>query len=237
MCGRFERITPIQVLATLFDCPAPPPETPTHYNIAPTQPAAVVRVLRASQETGRRELAVMRWGLIPSWADDPAIGNRLINARSETAADKPSFRNAFKQRRCLVPVDGFYEWQATGKKTKQPHLIRLKDGRPFALAGLWEQWTAPDGELVESFTILTTDANAMMRPIHDRMPVIVGAADYDRWLNAGTPLEEVRDLLRQYPAEQMESFPVSTVVNNPRNETPECAAPVSDGPSDLLFAL
>lgn len=168
----------------------------------------------------------MRWGLIPSWADDPAIGNRLINARSETAAEKPSFRSAIKQRRCLVPVDGFYEWQATGKKTKQPHLIRLKDGQPFALAGLWERWTAPDGELVESFTILTTDANAMMQPIHDRMPVILSREDYDRWLDAGTPLEEIKGLLRQFPADQMENFPVSTVVNNPRNEVPECVQPM-----------
>lgn len=226
MCGRFERITPIKVLATLFDCPEAPPETRTHYNIAPTQPAAVVRIIRAS-ETGEREMAVMRWGLIPSWADDPAIGNRLINARSETAAEKPSFRNALKKRRCLVPIDGFYEWQATGKKTKQPHLIRLKDGQPFALAGLWEKWTAPDGELVESFTILTTDANAMMRPIHNRMPVIVAKEDYDLWLDNETDLEEVKGLLKQFPAEQMESFPVSTVVNNPRNELPECVQPVS----------
>jgi putative SOS response-associated peptidase YedK len=159
MCGRFERMTPIKVLATLFDCPEAPHETPTHYNIAPTQPVAVVRVIRAAPG-GQREMTVMRWGLIPSWADDPSIGNRLINARSETAAEKPSFRAALKQRRCLVPVDGFYEWQAAAKgKTKQPFLIRLKSGQPFALAGLWERWTSPDGELVESFTVLTTDAN------------------------------------------------------------------------------
>jgi putative SOS response-associated peptidase YedK len=226
MCGRFERVTPIKVLATLFDCPAAPAETPTHYNVAPTQPVAVVRVIRAAPDTGQREMTVMRWGLIPSWADDPAIGNRLINARSETAADKPSFRAAFKQRRCLVPVDGFYEWKATPRiKTKQPYLIRLKDGKPFALAGLWEAWTAPDGELVESFTILTTDANEMMRPIHDRMPVILAPEDYDRWLDKATTPEEVQALLRQYPAEGMESFPVSTLVNNPRNESPKCLEP------------
>lgn len=226
MCGRFERVTPIKVLAMLFDCPDAPAETATHYNIAPTQPAAVVRVIRAAPG-GQREMTVMRWGLIPSWADDPAIGNRLINARSETAAEKPSFRAALKQRRCLVPVDGFYEWHATAKgKTRQPHLIRLKNGQPFALAGLWEQWTAPDGELVESFTILTTDANDVLRPIHDRMPVIVAPEDYDRWLDAATEPEDVQALLRQFPAEQMESFPVSTLVNNPRNESPKCLEPV-----------
>jgi putative SOS response-associated peptidase YedK len=227
MCGRFERVTPIKILATLFDCLEAPPETPTHYNVAPTQPAAVVRVLRAAPDTGQREMTIMRWGLIPSWADDPAIGNRLINARSETAAEKQSFRAALNQRRCLVPVDGFYEWRPTGGKTKQPYLIRLKNGQPFALAGLWETWTSPDGELVESFTILTTDANEVLRPIHDRMPVIIAPEDYDCWLDKATAPEDVQSMLRQYPAEGMESFPVNTLVNNPRNESPKCVEPMS----------
>jgi putative SOS response-associated peptidase YedK len=148
-------------------------------------------------------------------------------ARRETAAEKPSFRAALKQRRCLVPIDGFYEWKATAKsKTKQPHLIRLKSGQPLALAGLWETWSAPDGELVESFTILTTDANDVLRPIHDRMPVIIAPEDYDRWLDKATAPEDVQALLRPFPAEGMESYPVSTLVNNPRNESPKCLEPV-----------
>jgi putative SOS response-associated peptidase YedK len=229
MCGRYVRTTPIIELATLFGCPAPPPETPTHFNIAPTQPVAVVRIVRAAP-TGGRELAVVRWGLIPSWADDPSIGNRLINARSETAATKPSFRGAMRQRRCLVPADAFYEWQAPaggGKGKKQPHIIRLKGGGPFAFAGLWESWTSPEGKVVESCTILTTEANDVLRPIHDRMPVIIAPEDYDRWLDPATTPADVQALLRPFPPERMESFPVSTLVNRPANESAECMKPLA----------
>ena len=169
-----------------------------------------------------REWTILRWGLIPSWADDPGIGNRLINARAETAAEKPSFRNALRHRRCLIPADGFYEWVKAGKGPKQPYLIRLKDGQPFAFAGLWESWTSPDGEVIESCTILTTEANEVLRPIHDRMPVIIAPEDYGLWLDPATPPKAVQEMLRSFPAEKMESQPVSTVVNDPKHETPRC---------------
>lgn len=227
MCGRFVRFSSMRILGELFQCPAPP-EVPARYNVAPTQPLPVVRVLRAGEGGVGREWAVVRWGLIPPWADDPSIGNRLINARAETAAEKPSFRNAFKKRRCLVPADGFYEWPKTAKKgPKQPYLIRLKSGQPFAFAGLWESWTSPDGEVIESCTILTTEANEALSAIHDRMPVIIAPEDYDRWLDPATPLEEVQSLLRPYPAEEMERVAVSTLVNNPRHDAPECVEPLA----------
>ena len=226
MCGRFVRFTPLRVLGDLFDCPAPP-ELPARYNIAPTQPVPVVRVLRAGPGGTGREWATVRWGLIPPWADDPSIGNRMINARAETAAEKPSFRNAFKHRRCLVPADGFYEWaKGAGKAPKQPYLIRLKSGQPFAFAGLWESWTSPDGEVIESCTILTTEANEVLSAIHDRMPVIIAPEDYGRWLDPATPLEEVKALLRPFPAEGMESVPGEHAGQQPRHESPQCVEPI-----------
>jgi len=216
-------VTPVQELASLFGCAEAPPEPPNHFNIAPTQPVAVVRIVR--QAGSGRELAVVRWGLIPSWADDPSIGNRLINARSETAAEKPSFRNALRHRRCLIPADGFYEWQAAGQgQRKQPFVIRMKDHKPFALAGLWETWTSADGGVIESCTILTTDANDCLRPIHDRMPVIMAPEDCNRWLDPASPLGEVQALLHPFPAEGMESYPVATLVNDPKHETAKCLA-------------
>jgi putative SOS response-associated peptidase YedK len=162
---------------------------------------------------------------VPSWAKEPAIGSRLINARAETVAEKPAFRAAFKARRCLIPTSGFYEWQATGGKQKQPYLIRMRDGRPFALAGLWERWQGGDGGLVETCAILTTTANEVVRPVHERMPVIVARADFVAWLDPRTSAAELHALLRPYPAEAMEAVPVGRYVGNPRNEGPRCLAP------------
>jgi putative SOS response-associated peptidase YedK len=218
MCGRFVRKTPITVLARDFLFPEHQTEAAPRFNIAPTQTVAAVR---AADNPMKRELAWLRWGLIPSWADDPKIGYRLINARAETAATKPSFRSAFRQRRCLIPADGFYEWQKSDGK-KQPHFFHLKDDKPFAFAGLWEHWER-EGEIIESCTILTTEANELLRAVHDRMPVILGTSDHDRWLDpAVQKAEMIEPLLRPYPAEAMTSYPVSTQVNNPRNENPKC---------------
>lgn len=170
---------------------------------------------------GDRELAFLRWGLVPSWADDPAIGNRLINARSETVAEKPSFRTAFKRRRCLIPADGFFEWKKEVKH-KQPYLIGVEQDGPFAFAGLWEDWER-DGEVIESCTILTTTANDLMRPLHERMPVILTAKDYDLWLDPSVQdAAAVLPLLQPYPAGEMFAYPVSTWVNDPKHEDPRC---------------
>ena len=160
----------------------------------------------------------LHWGLVPSWADDPKIGNRMINARAETAADKPSFRTAMRRRRCLIVADGFYEWQTIGKR-RQPMYIHMRDGRPFAFAGLWESWEGADHSALESCTILTTSANDLVRPIHDRMPVIIAPADYARWLDpAVQQAEPILPLLRPYPAEEMEAYAVSTRVNSPARD-------------------
>jgi len=218
MCGRFTLRTAGKVLAEVFHLPQVP-QLPFRYNIAPTQAVAAVRQAAGS---GQRELVQLRWGLIPSWAEDKKIGARLINARAETAASKPSFRSAFRHRRCLVPADGFYEWQRLDGR-KQPYYLRLRDDRPFVFAGLWETWTSPDGEVVESAALLTTDANATVRPVHDRMPVILAPADYERWLDPAVQKPDVlRPLLRPYPAEEMAAYPVSLRVNAPRNDDPKC---------------
>jgi putative SOS response-associated peptidase YedK len=168
-------------------------------------------------------LALLRWGLIPPWATDPGIGNRLLNARAETVADKPSFRSAFRQRRCLIPASGFYEWQQAGRR-KQPYFIRPRDGRLFALAGLWERWQGPDGT-VETCAVLTTGANELMRPLHERMPVILGPESDGLWLDPLTPADALRGLLVPYPAERMEACPVGPRVADPRHEGPRCLEP------------
>lgn len=228
MCGRFALMTPAEQLAMQFGLPETavatlPPSVP-RYNIAPTQPVVAIRLA----EDGQRELTFFHWGLIPSWAKDIKIGSRMINARSETVTEKPSFRTAFKRRRCLIPADGFYEWQKQANG-KQPMFIRPAESeeRPFALAGLWEVWRDPDGSALQSCTILTTTPNELMAPIHDRMPVIVEPEDFDLWLNPEPDPEQGLHLLRPYPAEKMTAYPVSTVVNNPRNETPDCIQPIA----------
>jgi len=217
MCGRFSLSQEASAIAEMFDL-AEVPNLEPRYNIAPTQ--LVSTVLRTPQSD--RQLRMLRWGLIPAWAKDPAIGARVINARSETVTEKPSFRTAFRHRRCLVVADGFYEWQRQERK-KQPFYFRLQDQQAFAFAGLWEHWKAPDGEVIESCTILTTEANELLRPIHDRMPVILSRKDYDLWLDPAVQNHEpLQNLLHPYQAEAMMSYPVSTKVNNPTHNTPEC---------------
>ena len=191
------------------------------YNAAPTRNLPILR----ESSAGKRELALLRWGLVPSWAKDPAIGARMINARSETVAEKPAFRSAFRRRRCLVPMCGFYEWQKAGVR-KVPHFVRLLNAELFAVAGLHEHWPGRDGaEPVDSYTILTTSANEMVRSLHDRMPVILHARDYDAWLDPGNQDPNALErLLRPFPAEEMRAYPVSTRVNNARNDGPELIA-------------
>lgn len=208
-------------VAKAFDLPDVPELFP-RYNIAPTQGVPIVRL----GEDERRHLTMVHWGLIPGWADDPKIGNRMINARGDTVATKPSFRQAFKKRRCLVVADGFYEWQQTGGPRKQPYYIRLKNDGPFAFAGLWERWSK-GGTPIESCTIITTEPNELMAELHDRMPVILRPGAYGVWLDpAVQEPERLQPLLCPYPAGEMVAHPVSTVVNNPRNEQVECVAPV-----------
>lgn len=219
MCGRYTlRVSASEVARQflLFDLPPLPPR----FNIAPSQPVAAVRMA-----DGRRELAWLRWGLVPSWAKDPAIGNRTINARCETAAEKPAFRTALRRRRCLVLADGFYEWQPAAKgKKKQPYFFHFRDDRPFGFAGLWESWEGPDHSRLETCTLLTTEANAVVRPIHDRMPVIVAPENHALWLDpAVTETGPLLPLLRPFPADEMEAYPVSPLVNSPANEDPHCA--------------
>jgi putative SOS response-associated peptidase YedK len=218
MCGRFTLGATAATLAAQFDLANVPTWTP-RYNIAPTQEVLVV--LQPSPQANR-EARLHRWGLIPPWAKDPSIGNRMINARAETVATKPAFRRAFKERRCLLLADGLYEWQRQERR-KQPFYIRLRDGRPFAFAGLWEHWEGSEGMAIQSCTILTTTSNEVVGRIHDRMPVILNPTDYDRWLDPSIQEPAVlKPLLRPYSADEMMAYPVSTRVNNPANDSPEC---------------
>ncbi|MEO8537342.1 MAG: SOS response-associated peptidase [Betaproteobacteria bacterium] len=210
MCGRYELSSHPAAIALAFGLPHPPDLHP-RYNIAPTQPVPIVR-LNAS---GERELAQVRWGLVPRWAKDPAIGVRMINARAETLGVKSAYRNAYARHRCLVPVNGFYEWQVT-PAGKQPMHVGLEDGRPFGLAGLYERWLSADGEVLDTCTIVTTDACESLRRVHPRMPVIVSEGDYTRWLDATSP--GVSDLLRPWSGAPLRAYPVSTRVNAVRND-------------------
>ncbi|MCL7454392.1 MAG: SOS response-associated peptidase [Anaerolineae bacterium] len=222
MCGRFTLTTPDQDLAVQFNLPEIPDLKP-RYNIAPTQPVAVVRL---PAEGSSRELALVHWGLIPFWADDPKIGARMINARAETAADKPAFRAAFRRRRCLVPADGFYEWQKQNGP-KQPYYIHMADGTPFAFAGLWERWQGPDDTVIDSCTLLTTEPNDLIRSLHNRMPVILQPQHYDLWLDPSLEDASVlKPLLRPYASGVMDAYPVSRWVNKPENEGPACIEPL-----------
>ncbi len=223
MCGRFTQTATPEVIAEQFAVADSPLFKP-RYNIAPSQSVAAIRI---DPDTTARKLVMLRWGLIPSWAKDPKIGYQCINAKAETVAEKPSFRSAFKKRRCLVVATGFYEWRADGR-TKQPMWIGLKNKRPFAFAGLWEHWTPAEGEPLESCTIITTEPNDLMRSIHNRMPVILSPASYDQWLDpTNQPTEPLKVLLRPYPSDELAAFPVSTLVNNPRNDAPQVLEPVS----------
>ncbi|MDD5493761.1 MAG: SOS response-associated peptidase [Dehalococcoidia bacterium] len=218
MCGRFALYSDPFTLAKQFKAEALPELRP-RYNVAPSQNIPIVR-----EEGEKRRFALARWGLIPHWAKDAKIGYKMINARAETVAEKPAFRNAFKHRRCLIPADGYYEWQAiAGTKTKQPWFMVLKDREPMAFAGLWEQWRSPEGEELESCSIIVTEANEIMRPIHDRMPVILAPGDWDAWLEPDAQdTQALQALLKPYPAEGMAAWPVSTKVNSPRNDLVEC---------------
>ncbi|MBL1264026.1 SOS response-associated peptidase [Methylomicrobium sp. RS1] len=220
MCGRFALFSQPEILEQHFECKAlPGMETAPRWNIAPSQTIAVVR-----QENGTRRLAPVRWGLIPGWAKDGKIGYNLINARAETVAHKPAFRNAFRHRRCLIPADGFYEWQVIpGAKAKQPWFIALRSRLPMALAGLWETWQSREGTKIESCTIIVTEANDLMRPIHDRMPVILPSGDWSAWLEtADHDAKFLQNFLKPYLNDEMTAWKVNTSVNSPRNDTPEC---------------
>jgi putative SOS response-associated peptidase YedK len=221
MCGRFTQSQTAEMIAEVFQVAEVPPLTP-RYNIAPTQ--SVSTVLQ-TPEHSERQFRQLHWGLIPSWAKDPKMGAKMINARAETVAEKPAFRSAFKQRRCLVLADGFYEWKRLERK-KQPYYFRLDDGKPFAFAGLWEHWEGPEGEAIASCTLLTTAPNDLLRSVHDRMPVILHPQDYDLWLDPEVKAPDVlQPLLQPYPTEAMTGYPVSTLVNNPASDRPECVSP------------
>lgn len=222
MCGRYSLSVTPEMLRTLVNVDAFLNLEP-RFNIAPTQMAPVVRSFN-----GGRRMDMLRWGLIPSWSKDKATASKLINARGETVAQKPSFRDAYKHRRCLVPVDGFYEWRKEGEG-KQPFRIGFKEGKPFVFAGLWESWTVPTGqedtgEVIETYTIVTTDANDRIAPIHHRMPVIVAPADYEVWLT-GDP-SEAENVIRAFPPCDMAFYRVSTRVNNVRNDDESCVEPL-----------
>ncbi len=224
MCGRFVLTANPEVIQQQFDLDTPPKGVQARYNIAPTQPVGVI----TNDNPG--EMDYFNWGLIPSWSKDPSIGSRMINARGETVHEKPSFRSAFKRRRCLIPANGFYEWSGKPKQ-KKPYFVHLKNQELFAFAGLWEVWHGPEGEIIKSCTIITTEPNELVKPLHNRMAVIVEKEGYDLWLSPDElPAEALRPLLRGYDADKMDVYEVSKVVNNVRNDTPECIVPVVPPP-------
>jgi len=223
MCGRFTLTVDADSIQTHFPwLENIPHQIAPRYNIAPTQPIAVI------PNDGRNTVDHFVWGLIPFWAKDPSIGSRMINARSETLAEKNSFKNAYKRRRCLVLADGFYEWaNITGQKTKQPFYFRMEDGAPFAFAGLWEEWNSPEGSQLKSATIITTEPNALVKQVHARMPVILHPEDYPLWLSTEEQAPDaLQHLLAPYPAQEMVAYAVSTTVNSPFNDIPENIQPL-----------
>ena len=221
MCGRYAFFSPAEAVRRTFALDDMPTLVP-RYNIAPTQPVPAVRVV----EGGTRRLSMLHWGLVPRWAKERAIGNRMINARAETLAEKPAYRDAFRRRRCLVLADGWYEWQAAAGG-KQPWFIRMRDARPFAFAGLWERWKDPaDESLLESCTIVTTDASESMRRIHDRMPAVLAEQDWDRWLDpACADTTRLSQALGPFTGEALQAWPVSRLVNAPKNDGPKLIEP------------
>lgn len=220
MCGRFTFSISPELLTVNFGVKILG-DLPRRYNIAPTQQVITIR----SNGTGSRA-GFMRWGLVPSWAKDPSIGNRMINARCESVHEKPSFRTAIRYRRCIIPANGFFEWKEEGGK-KHPYYLRMKDGAVMGFAGIWDHWKNPDGEVLETCSILTTASNRLIQPLHDRMPVILHPEEYDFWLDrAVTEPEKLKPLYQPYPADLMEMYPVSTLVNNPRNDSPACIEPL-----------
>ncbi len=229
MCGRYTLTTPMEAVRQLFDFPERP-NLVMRVNIAPSQEVAAVRL--GAEGAATRHLVWLRWGLIPSWAKEPGIGNRMINARAENLAAKPAFRAAFRRRRCLIPADGFYEWK-TERGRKQPYRIALQSGAPFAFAGLWERWEgtgvggAGDGA-IESCTIVTTEANDRLRTLHHRMPVILAPEAYDLWLDPATPGAQAQALLRPAPSEWFTAYRVSPKINSPANDDPALIAPLDE---------
>ncbi len=216
MCGRFTQATDAEIIARVFELPTKPVLS-RRYNIAPTQYVAAVRAGASG-----RELANLQWGLVPSWASSTSSGASMINARSETVTTKPAFRDAFRLRRCLIVADGFYEWQKIGK-TSQPYYVCFRDQRPFGFAGLWERWEREGTDPVESCTILVTNANDLVAPIHDRMPVILDPPDHKHWIDPKVrDPERLLPLLRPYDPGMMEAYPVSPLVNNSANDLAGC---------------
>jgi len=228
MCGRYTLSAPSDLIEDLMELEESI-ELQPRFNIAPTQEAPVV--LQRDSSASRR-LETLRWGLVPFWAKDRSIGDRMINARSETVVEKPAFRASFKRKRCLVVADGFYEWQVTGGP-KQPFFFRLTSREPFAMAGLWDRWDkGADGSSLETFAILTTEPNSVVEPVHKRMPVILERADYAAWLDPdGQDTDRLQEFLVPYPHTEMEGIPVSTYVNNPANQGPRCVEPIVLGTS------
>ena len=223
MCGRYTLTSAPEAIRALFRH-AEQPNFPARYNIAPSQPIAIVRLVE-----GKRHFALVRWGLLPSWVKDPKSFALLINARGESAADKPAFRAAMKRRRYLIPADGFYEWQAGGAR-KQPFYVRAKAGGALAFAGLWETWMGPNGEELETAAIVTTRANRTLAPIHDRMPVIVPPDGFDLWLNcADVDAKTAAALIAPAPDGLLEAFPISTAVNRVANDSERLIAPLAAG--------
>jgi putative SOS response-associated peptidase YedK len=221
MCGRYRLSRRKQIIEEHFDAVSGEEDWVPRYNIAPTQP---IPIIRQHAKEPRRELSLVRWGLIPWWAKDTSAAARMINARSETAATQPAFCDALRTRRCLVPADGFYEWQKTGK-VRQPYCFEVKGGRLFAFAGLWDRWKDAEGKTVESCSILTTTANAVTSAVHDRMPVILDDDNFDLWLDPGMKdVATASDLLKPYDAQHMRSYAVSTRLNQVQNDDAECAA-------------
>lgn len=221
MCGRYRLSRRKQLVEQYFDTESDEPEWTPRYNIAPYQP---VPVIRQNPKEPRRELSLMRWGLIPSWAKDASVAARMINARSETARMKPAFRDPLTNRRCLIPADGFYEWVRTGR-VKQPYCFEVNDGELFAFAGIWDRWTDPNRNSVETFSILTTSPNAVTSAVHDRMPVILDPDSYDVWLDPGMrDVTTASELLKPYAAQLMRCYPISTRINHVANDDEECSA-------------
>jgi putative SOS response-associated peptidase YedK len=222
MCGRFTFAISPELLAEVFGVPVLE-EIPHRYNIAPSQPVPIIR----EAATDGRYLSSIRWGLVPHWAKDPSIGNRMINARCETVHEKPAFRQAIRARRCIVPASGFFEWAAS-PEGKSPHYVTMRDGSPLAFAGIWDSWKTPEGEILETCAILTTTANSLMAPLHDRIPVLLHPSEFELWLDRSmNNPEKLQRLYQSYPAELLQEREVSSMVNNPTHDTPENITPVN----------
>jgi putative SOS response-associated peptidase YedK len=234
MCGRYRLSRRKQIIEEYFDSAPWGEDWSPRFNIAPTQP---IPVIRQNAKEPVREISLMRWGLIPSWARDSSAAARMINARSETASEKPTFRDAMKSRRCLIPADGFYEWMRT-EKAKQPYCFEVNNGELFAFAGIWDRWRNPSGNWVETCSILTTTPNAVTSAVHDRMPVILDPDSYDLWLDPGMrDVSAASDLLKPYDAWLMRCYPVSSRVNRVENDDEKCSAPAEFEPTqDTLFS-